>query len=57
MVPMLKSDYCVIVGDPKSLSSIWILGGSGDLVTRLINPISHIVTPIIPIINLLAKSP
>ena len=32
------------------------LEGQGDLVSRLITPISHIVTPIIPIINLVTKS-
>ena len=29
----------------------------GDLVSRLITPIPHIVTLVIPIINLLTKSP
>ena len=29
----------------------------GHLVSRIITPISHIVTPIIPAINLLSKSP
>ena len=33
------------------------LEGQGDLVSRLITPITHIVTPIIPIINLVTKSP
>ena len=33
------------------------LEGHGDLVSILITPISHIVTPIIPIISLLTKSP
>ena len=33
------------------------LEGQGDLVSRLITPITHIVTLIIPIINLLTKSP
>ena len=33
------------------------LEGHWDLVRRLITPISHIVTPIILIINLLTKSP
>ena len=33
------------------------LEGQGDLVSRLISPITHIVTLIIPIINLLTKSP
>ena len=31
------------------------LEGQGDLVSRLITPITHIVTPIIPIINLVTK--
>ena len=34
-----------------------LLGGSGGLVSRLITPITHIVALIIPIINLLTKSP
>ena len=33
------------------------LEGQGDLVSRLITTVSHIVTPIIPIINPLTKSP
>ena len=33
------------------------LEGQGDLLSRLITPITHIVTPIIPIINLIIKSP
>ena len=33
------------------------LEGQGDLVSRLITSITHIVTPIIPIINLVTKSP
>ena len=33
------------------------LEGQGDLVSRLITPVTHIVTLIIPIINLLTKSP
>ena len=33
------------------------LEGQGDLVSRIITPINHIVTPCIPIINLLTKSP
>ena len=32
------------------------LEGQGDLVSRLITPITHIVTRVIPVINLLAKS-
>ena len=33
------------------------LEGQGDLVSRLITPITHIVALIIPIINLVTKSP
>ena len=33
------------------------LEGQGDLVSRLITPITHIVTLIIPIISLFTKSP
>ena len=33
------------------------LEGQGDLVSRLITPRTHIVTPFIPITNLLTKSP
>ena len=33
------------------------LEGQGDLLSRLITPITHIITPIIPIINLVIKSP
>ena len=33
------------------------LKGQGDLVSRLRTPMTHIVTPLIPIINLLTKSP
>ena len=33
------------------------LEGQGDLVSRLITPLTHIVSPIIPIINLVTKSP
>ena len=33
------------------------LEGQADLVSRLIAPITHIVTLIIPMINLLTKSP
>ena len=32
------------------------LEGHGDLVSALITPISHIITPVIPIFNLLTKS-
>ena len=40
--------------DPPDIT---YLEGHGDLVNRLITPISHIVSPFIPIINLLTKSP
>ena len=33
------------------------LEGQGDLVSRLVTPITHIITLVIPIINLLIKSP
>ena len=33
------------------------LEGQGDLVSRLTTPITHIVTPFLPVINLLTKSP
>ena len=33
------------------------LEGQGDLVSRFITPITHIVIPFIPVINLLTKSP
>ena len=33
------------------------LEGQGDLVSRLITPITQIVSPFIPVINLLTKSP
>ena len=33
------------------------LEGQGDLVSKLITPINHIITLVIPIINLLTKSP
>ena len=33
------------------------LEGQGDLVSRVITPITQIVSPIIPIINLVTKSP
>ena len=33
------------------------LEGQGDLISSLITPITHIVTPVIPIVNLLTKSP
>ena len=33
------------------------LKGQGDLVSRLATPVTHIVTPVIPIIRLLTKSP
>ena len=39
------------------LAGLPYLEGHGDLVGRIITPISHIITPPIPICNLLAKSP
>ena len=45
----LKAPCCGLTG--------WSLEGQGDLVSRLITPITHIVSPFIPIINLLTKSP
>ena len=36
---------------------ITYLEGQGDLVSRLIAPITHIVTLLTPILNLLTKSP
>ena len=33
------------------------LEGKGDLVSRLITPMTHMITLLIPIINLLTKSP
>ena len=33
------------------------LEGQGDLVDKLITPVTHIVTPIIPIVNLVTESP
>ena len=33
------------------------LEGQGDLVSRLITPITHIVTLVLPLINLVTKSP
>ena len=36
----------------------WLhLAGHGDLVSRLITPIRHIITPMIPITKPLTKSP
>ena len=33
------------------------LEGQGDFVNRLITPITHVVTLVVPIINLVTKSP
>ena len=43
----------------RPLVRMWgvYLEGQGDLVSRLITPITHVVTPFIPIINLLTRSP
>ena len=35
----------------------YYLEGQGDLVSRVITPRTHIVTLVIPLINLLTKSP
>ena len=55
-VGVLGSFFLVLVGGLGLRS--WFIGyhleGQGDLVSRLI---THIVTPFIPIINLLTKSP
>ena len=40
----------------SGLKAAGYLEGHGDLVSRLITPISHIITPIIPIIDVLTKS-
>ena len=42
---------------PLSKASTAYLEGQGYLESRLITPITHIVTLIIPIISLLTKSP
>ena len=47
----------IVSGREAIVSYTVYLEGHGDLVSILITPISHIVTPIIPIINLLTKSP
>ena len=41
----------------KQRAGVPYLAGQGDVVSRLITPITYIVTPFIPIINLLTKSP
>ena len=49
----------------QGLGRLWLRGsgfrsdleGQGDLVSRLITAITHIVTLLIPIISLLSKSP
>ena len=55
-------DVDVAGKDTRSLDEgfrLWgvYLEGQGDLVSRLIAPITHIVTLLIPIITLLTKSP
>ena len=47
-----KLDCC----SRKTIVALY-LEGQGDLVSRLITPITHIVTPVIPRINLLTKFP
>ena len=44
-------------GDTRSLDYGSYLEGQEDLVSRLITPITHIVTLILPIISRLTKSP
>ena len=41
----------------KQCPEVLYLEGQGDLATRLITPITQIVTLLIPLINLLTKSP
>ena len=41
---------------PAQLAIEILLGGRGDLVSRLVSPIIHIVNLVIPIIHLLTKS-
>ena len=60
----LKALYCTrgpkrttTLDNPEDMSLGGYLEGQGDLVSRLVTPITHIVTPVIPIINLLTKSP
>ena len=52
-------DYCTLGSILRSLyfGKLPYLEGQGDLVSRLITPITHIVTPIIPISNPVTKSP
>ena len=45
------------IAGPHNPLKVHYLEGQGDLVSRLITPIIHIVNPFIPIINLLSKSP
>ena len=39
------------------VSTLALLGGSGDFVSTLVTLITHVVTPVIPIIKPLTKSP
>ena len=52
------SSRCVLQSSSNlgTVRQSWHLEGQGDLVSRLVTPITHIVTPIILIINLLTKS-
>ena len=56
-LPHPLSSECDTLSYPKPKTQDPYLEGQGDLVNRSMNPISHIVTPIIAIINLLTKSP
>ena len=63
-IPYTYMDPLGMGSCPFTKLFLWIQGwvvnyleGHGDLINRLITPISHIITPINPIINLLTKSP
>ena len=64
MTAVLTKRFQVRVGTvvtwPKKLAQVShkpYLEGQGDLVSRLITPITHIVTLIIPTMNLFTKFP
>ena len=57
MESMVMTETVLRVGVTMIAKFLRHLEGQGDLVSRLITPITHIVTTIIPIINLLTKSP
>ena len=42
---------------PANPARSGLLGGSGDLVSRLITPITHIVTPFVRLLRPLTESP